>query len=111
METLTNSRIITYPDLFEKTSSYTIILVDPTEDELTDVSLFCMSSVRNYDIYVYPGNQGHLEWLSEASNRADQMLINNISQVTSSTGHRYGLGLDIASPLEFFQKVDQLSDL
>lgn len=111
MEILTNSRIITYPDLFEKTSSYTIILVDPTEDELADVSLFCMSSIRNYDIYVYPGHQGHLEWLSEANNRADKLLINDSSEVSCSVGHRYGLGLDIASPLEFFQKVDLASDL
>ena len=103
MQTLTNSRIITHPDLLEKTTNHTVIIVDPTEEELEVVGLFCMSSNRNYDIYVYSGALGALEWLHEVNNRADAMLINHNSQVSSNVGERYNDN----ELIEYFQKVDQ----
>lgn len=109
MQTLTNSRFITYPDLVEKTTSHTIMLIDPTESEIEDVGLFCRASNLNYDIYLYNGQVDDLPWLSSATDQCDSVLINNNSRVKSNSAKRYGADQEIISPLAYIQKLDEIN--
>jgi hypothetical protein len=104
-----NNRLITYPSTVVKGNNYTVILVDCTTADFGDLLPFLKTSRTDFDVYTYVGSTGDLEWLSNVGQTADAYLINDSSQVTISNNIRYGQGLEYASPLDYFNQIEQLA--
>ena len=105
-----NSRIITYPSTVENKLDHSVVIVDASDDDIAKIGLFLAGCQKNYDVYLYEGHIGDLEWLNHIGSTADIYLINDISEVKISiNGIRYGQGLSLSDPLEYFQKIEQIS--
>ena len=50
---MTTSRFITHPDVITKDKNTSIVLVDPTQNELSKVERFLQTSKQDFDVYVY----------------------------------------------------------
>ena len=100
------SRFITYPSTVEKSTHHTVILIDGTAMELARLERFLKISEVNFDVYLYPGHMGDLEWLNYVSYHADQTLINNNSEVSTSSSIRYGLEQTLKEPLAYFEQYE-----
>jgi hypothetical protein len=100
------SRFITYPSTVEKSNNHTVILIDGTAMELARLERFLKISDLNFDVYLYPGHTGDLEWLNHVSYHADQTLINDNSEVSTSRSIRYGLEGNLKEPLDYFEQYE-----
>jgi hypothetical protein len=100
------SRFITYPSVVDKSNNHTVILIDATAEELIRLERFLKTSDINFDVYLYPGHMGDLEWLNHVSYHADQTLINNDSEVSTSNSTRYGLEQPLKEPLAYFEQYE-----
>lgn len=78
---MNNSRFITYPSVVDLNSNHKVILIDATPEELVHLERFLQTSITNFDVYLYEGNIGDLEWLNYVSYDAALTLINDSSQV------------------------------
>ena len=100
---MNTSRFVTYPSTVETNSNQKVVLIDATEQELTQVERFLQTSEKNFDVYVYSSNSYDLEWLNHVSTDAELILINNASQVrVTPNGVRYQ-----GNPLVYFEKIEQ----
>lgn len=97
------SRLITYPDILPKSSNHTVLLVDANLDDINNVTLFCKSSQKCYDIYLYKGDHGDLEWLNHLSGVLDKTFIKESSQVSVTSADRY---TSVNELIEYFTKID-----
>ena len=99
---MNTSRFITYPSTVEACSNHRVILIDATEQELTQLERFLQTSEENFDVYIYPSDSYDLEWLNYASTDAELILINDASQVrVTPHGVRYQGNL-----LEYFERIE-----
>jgi hypothetical protein len=79
-----------------------VVLIDATEQELTQLERFLQTSEENFDVYIYSGESYDLEWLNHVSSDAELILINDLSQVkVTPTGIRYQGNL-----LEHFERIE-----
>jgi hypothetical protein len=79
-----------------------VVLIDATEQQLTQLERFLQTSEENFDVYIYPSDSYDLEWLNYASTEAELILINDASQVqVTPTGIRYQGNL-----LEYFERIE-----
>jgi hypothetical protein len=99
---MNNSRFVTYPSTVEACSNHRVVLIDATEQELTQLERFLQTSEENFDVYIYPSENYDLEWLNYASTDAELILINDASQVrVTPIGVRYQTNL-----LEHFERIE-----
>ncbi len=99
---MSTSRFVTYPSTVEINPNHRVVLIDATEQELTQVERFLQTSEENFDVYIYPSDGYDLEWLNYASTDAKLILINDASQVrVTPTGIRYQGNL-----LEYFERIE-----
>jgi hypothetical protein len=99
---MNTSRFITYPTTVETCSNHRVVLIDATEQELTQLERFLQTSEENFDVYIYPSDSYDLEWLNYASSDAELILINDASQVrVTPHGVRYQGNL-----LEYFERIE-----
>ena len=99
---MNNSRFITYPTIVEDGSNHRVVLIDATEQQLTQLERFLQTSEENFDVYIYPSESYDLEWLNYASSDAELILINDASQVrVTPHGVRYQGNL-----LEYFERIE-----
>ena len=99
---MNNSRFITYPSTVETCSNHRVVLIDATEQELTQLERFLQTSKENFDVYIYPSDSYDLEWLNYVSTDAELILINDASQVrVTPYGVRYQGNL-----LEYFERIE-----
>jgi hypothetical protein len=103
MTTQTDSRFITYPDILAKSPNHTVLLVDADLDDVANLATFCSISKQNYDIYLYKGSTGDLEWLSHLTANLDKTFIKNTSQVQITNSSQYSSVDDLK---EYFTKID-----
>lgn len=106
-----NSRIITYPDTVEKSSNHTVILIDAAIEDIARCGLFCATSQKDYDIYLYRSDLNDLQWLAAVSQRVDRVLLNETSQVTIKHDPRLvkiGEHQEIPDALEYFTTYDSI---
>ena len=100
---MNTSRFVTYPSTVEACSNHRVVLIDATEQELTQVERFLQTSEENFDVYIYPSDSYDLEWLNHASTDAELILINDASQIrVTPYGVRYQ-----GSPIAHFEKIEQ----
>lgn len=97
------SRFITYPDVITKSNNHTVLLIDADLDDVANLATFCSLSRLDYDIYLYKGNQGDLEWLSHLASRLDKTFIRSGSTVNASDAQTY---LSVGDLKEYFTKID-----
>ena len=99
---MNNSRFVTYPSTVEACSNHRVVLIDATEQELTQLERFLQTSEENFDVYIYPSESYDLEWLNYVSTDAELILINDASQVrVTPHGVRYQGNL-----LEYFERIE-----
>lgn len=103
MTTQTDSRFITYPDILPKSSNHTVLLVDADLDDVANLASFCTVSKQNYDIYLYKGDTGDLEWLNHLSTNLDKIFIRAGSQVSITSSDSYATVNDLK---DYFTKID-----
>lgn len=101
------SRIITPPDLMDKTGDYTVVVVDATEEEIAKLKQYLQVCRRDFDVYLYHGTYGDLPYLAEIDQIADNLLIAKNSEVTT-TGRFENFGPDTKYPdlLDYFDIID-----
>lgn len=97
------SRFITYPDILPKSLNHTVLLVDADLDDVANLASFCEVSKKCYDVYLYKGDQGDLEWLSHLNHNIDKTFIKESSQVVITGADRY---TNINNLKEYFTKID-----
>lgn len=104
-----NSRLITYPSSVEKKDNHTVLIVDIDDSDIESIGLFCMSSQKDYDIYLYDETINDSNWLSTVSNNADKILLNSISKVNVDNRNiiKYGKETDCKNPLDYFINFDK----
>jgi len=105
MKTQTDSRFITYPDILPKSLNHTVLLVDADLDDVANLATFCGVSQQNYDIYLYKGGTGDLEWLNHLNTNLDKIFIKDSSQVSITASERYTTVDDLKN---YFTKIDDL---
>ena len=99
---MSTSRFVTYPSTVETNPNHRVVLIDATEQQLTQLERFLQTSEENFDVYIYPSENYDLEWLNYASTDAELILINDASQVrVTPTGIRYQGNL-----LEYFERIE-----
>ena len=99
---MNTSRFVTYPSTVETNPNHRVVLIDATEQELTELERFLQTSEENFDVYIYSGESYDLEWLNHVSSDAELILINDLSQVkVTPTGIRYQGNL-----LEHFERIE-----
>ena len=48
------SNFITPPDLLDNSfNNYTVLLIDPTEDDFSNIALLCKNVGTDFDVYIY----------------------------------------------------------
>lgn len=99
-----NSRFITYPSKVEKEDNHTVILIGASMEDVEGLGLFCKFSKKNYDVYLYKDESNNLEYLSDISDSADQILINDSSKIDIKGENilRFGTNSSIKQILDYF---------
>jgi len=69
------SNFVTPPDFVED-EYHSVLLVDPTETEVVDISLLCKNVGTDFNVYVYLEQYNDLKWLETAFNKSDAVCIN-----------------------------------
>lgn len=108
-----NSRLITYPDSVDKSSNHTVVLIDAEIEDIARCGMFCATSQKDYDIYLYRGDLYDLQWLSSISDRADIVLLNESSQVSITNDSRVlkiGNHQDFPDALEYLATFDTIEE-
>lgn len=95
--------------MVEKEDNHTVIVVDAAKQDVEDLGLFCKFSEKNYDVYLYKGETGDLEYLANIANGADQILINNASQVAVQSQNV--LRFDNGKILDYFNRKEREQSL
>jgi hypothetical protein len=72
------SNFITPPD-FVRNDLHSILLVDPTEQEVTDCALICKNVGTDFNVYIYLEQYQDFEWLEQAFNLSKAVIINTAS--------------------------------
>ena len=100
---MNNSRFITYPSTVEAELNHRVVLIDATEQELTQLERFLQTSRENFDVYLYKGDSYDLEWLNYVSTDSELILINDSSQVKiTPSSIRYQDDL-----IDYFEQIEQ----
>lgn len=105
-----NSQLITYPSRVEKKTNHTVVVIDADVDQLADIGMFCSVSEKNYDVYIYSGDNHDLEWLCGVSTSADHILISEASTVAIHNvleQSKFGKNQNIINPLGYFETFDK----
>lgn len=76
------SNFVTPPDFVED-DYHTVLLIDPVESQVMDISLLCKSVGSDFNVYIYLDHYNNYKWLEEAFNRSDSVLINTVQNSCS----------------------------
>lgn len=102
-----NSRFITYPSVVDAENPI-VVIVDADSQDIKRVGLFCKTSLRDYDIWLYRTDLNDKSWISAALDRSIVLL-----QRAGSTFNAYhkqikyfGPDMDIKTPVQWFKDND-----
>jgi|TARA_B110000263_G_scaffold219481_1_gene206742 hypothetical protein len=110
------SNFITPPDFIED-DNHSVLLVDPSEADVVEISLLCKQVGTDFNVYIYLEQYDDLKWLEEGFNRSDAVCINTqpneISKVKDQLvehfkSHHYGpkrfldINRRMDNPIEYF---------
>lgn len=106
-----NSQVITYPSTVKKQSNITLVIIDPDVKDVAEMTAFCQTSNKEYDLYLYRHDLDDLQWLSSVAESADAVLVNETSNLTLenlTTSLKFGSNQQINTPLTYLQQVDNI---
>ena len=69
------SNLVTPPDIVDN-GLHSILLVDPEQADVDTVIKFCQHTDRVFNVYVYTPNMNDLDWLAQAVNTNDAVIVN-----------------------------------
>ena len=112
------SNIVTPPD-FISSIAHTVLLIDPTHQEIEEVAFFLKTAADVFTVYVYCEGMNNREWLKAAMAKSSAVVVNTESNADSPYKDRlatkkgeiyhYGdkkflMAMDrrISSPVEYF---------
>lgn len=104
--TTQNSRLITHPDTVYPDGNHAVVLIDIDGTDIENVSLFCMGSIKNYDLYLYRSDLNDTDWLSSITNLSDVVLINETSNTIVENAIKIGATQTLTNTLMYFQEFD-----
>jgi hypothetical protein len=111
-----HSNLITPPDFVDE-PMLSVLIVEPTPIEVENIAYWCRTADRSWNIYIYMNDMNNQDWLEQAIERADYLLVNNADSPLSLVknillkntrswhwGPKDIIGNDrkINDPLEFF---------
>lgn len=99
------SRIITHPSTVELNKNHAVVIVDISDADRERLELYLQINFKDFDVYLYDGSIGDLQWLNHVASISNVTLVNNSSQVNCSHSIRYGEGCDIIDPLTYFEQL------
>lgn len=109
-----NSRFITYPSTVERTR-HTVLIIDIKPADFVALTEFLQTNTNDFDVYLYEGKSHDLEWLNHVSQKCDDVLIDEDSQVKITpldTNTRYGKNNQYQTPIDYLTKiVDEMSGI
>lgn len=109
-----DSNLITPPDILNN-GLHSITIIDPEQDEVDAIIRYCQHSDQAYNIYVYTPNMDDVEWMAQAVNASDSIIVNTRSDdyrdlwLLDKTYH-YGTRIivenprKLADPVHYFAK-------
>lgn len=106
-----NSRIITHPSIVDVSSNHTVVLIDASDFDIENISIFCSISDKNFDIYLYYHDLSDFEWLTTISERASCVLLSETSKVDLPNCDklvRFGEHQQLTTPLKYFENQENL---
>ena len=59
------SNFITPPDFLDSIDNYTVLLIDPTEDDVSNIALLCKNVGTDFNVYIYLEQYNLLDWLKQ----------------------------------------------
>lgn len=106
------SNLVTPPDIV-RNQMHSVLLVDPEQGDLDAVIKFCQYAEQTFNVYVYTPNMDNQEWLSQAADTSDAIIVNSRSEdfkdlclldKTYYYGHKHYLENQrkILDPLQYF---------
>ena len=78
------------------------MLIDFDVEDIERVALFCKTSQKDFDVYLYRNDIGDLEWLNSVNHLMDKVLINQESYVNITSCDRI-VSKDV---IKYFEDID-----
>lgn len=82
-----HSNFITPPDFISE-ALHTVLLIDPTWQELESIAVLCKTGETDFNVYVYDETMNDIDWLLKAANQADAVIVNTVPSSCSATKDR-----------------------
>jgi hypothetical protein len=73
-----DSNLVTPPDIVENVL-HSVLLIDPEQYDVDAVIKFCQHCDTAFNVYVYTPNMKNTEWLKQAVDASDTLIINTRS--------------------------------
>lgn len=70
-----DSNLITPPDILDN-GLHSVTIIDPEQHDVDAIIRFCQHSNTAFNVYVYTPNMDNIQWLSQAVNASDAIIIN-----------------------------------
>jgi|688.fasta_scaffold932511_2 hypothetical protein len=102
-----DSNLITPPDILNN-GLHSVVLVDPEQSDVDAVVRFCQYSDQLFNVYVYTPNMENKDWLSQAVDASDTVIVNTRTNKYNDLGlltktYYYG-------PQNFVENQKKLAD-
>lgn len=86
---MTNTtNFITPPD-FVDDKQLTVLLIDVEPVDVETLAFLCSSHTESFNVYLYREELNNEEWLAQAKERADVIIINTTENKLSATKEEY----------------------
>lgn len=82
-ETLVHSNFITPHDHIEDQSLHTVLLIDASDREVTEVVNICQIVGTDFNVYLYHADMEELKWLETAFNLSNAVVISTLPNALS----------------------------
>lgn len=90
------SKLVTPPDVV-KGRAYSVVVVDPTLEEVDDLALFLQYSDRQFNVYLYRAEMNDEEWLNKVVEKSNTVIVNTVNTVCSEIKDRL-----VVNPKNFY---------
>ena len=83
-----HSNFLTPPDHISDENLFTILLIDPSLDEVKSLGELCQVVGTDFNVYLYHADMEDLPWLETAFNLSNTVIINTASSKLSGIKDR-----------------------
>jgi len=94
-----HSNFITPPDFVDS-----VLIVDATKEQIESVAQHCKDAQIPYNVYLYNSAMNDLNWLGQAIDRADTVLLAQDSPAPILNHIKFGADQILKEPADYFAK-------